>query len=147
LANRGDHVKEGQVLATLESRDLQATAAANKGQVAQAEANLANTENATLPEAIVKAKTDVQSAQEAGTAARKVLESRQKLLAEGALARKLVDDAAVTAAAADAALATAKEHLRALESASAQAQINMARAQVEAAQGQYRSAEAQVAYS
>jgi RND family efflux transporter MFP subunit len=89
----------------------------------------------------------VQSAQEAADAARKVLESRQKLLAEGALARKLVDDAAVTAAAANATLATAKEHLRALESAGTQAQINIAKGQVEAAQGQYRSAEAQVAYS
>jgi multidrug efflux pump subunit AcrA (membrane-fusion protein) len=146
-ANRGDHVKAGQLLAVLENRDLQATAAANKGQVAQAEANLANTEHATLPEAVVKAKTDVQSAQEASLAARKVLESRQRLLAEGALARKLVDDAAVQAAVSDASLATAREHLRTLEAAGTQAQLNMARAQVEAAQGQYRTAEAQVAYS
>src|SRR5215469_8794345 len=112
LANRGDHVKEGQLVAVLENRDLAATAASNKGQVAQAEANLQNTELATLPEAIVKAKTDVQSSQEAADAAHKVLESRQRLLAEGALARKLVDDAAVAAAAANAQLATAKEHLR-----------------------------------
>jgi multidrug efflux pump subunit AcrA (membrane-fusion protein) len=147
LANRGDHVKEGQVLAVLENRDLVAAAQANKAQVDQAQANLQNTEHATLPEAIVKARTDVTSAQEAADAARKVLESRQKLLAEGALARKLVDDAAVQAAAANAALATAKEHLRTLESAGTQAQINMARGQVETAQGQFRSAEAQVAYS
>jgi multidrug efflux pump subunit AcrA (membrane-fusion protein) len=147
LANRGDHVKEGQVLAVLENRDLVAAAQANKAQVDQAQANLQNTEHATLPEAIVKAKTDVTSAQEAADAARKVLESRQKLLAEGALARKLVDDAGVQAAAANAALATAQEHLRTLESAGTQAQINMARGQVETAQGQFRSAEAQVAYS
>ena len=38
-ANRGDHVKEGQLLAVLENRDLKAAAAANKGQVDQAEAN------------------------------------------------------------------------------------------------------------
>jgi multidrug resistance efflux pump len=145
--NRGDHVKEGQLLAVLENRDLVAAAAANKGQVAQAQANLQNTEQATLPEAIVKAKTDVESAQEQADAARKVLESRQKLLAEGALARKLVDDASVAAAQANAQLATAKEHLRTLESAGTQAQINIAKGQVEAAQGQFRSAEAQVAYS
>ena len=89
LVNRGDHVKDGQLLAVLEARDLRATAAANKAQVDQAEDNLQNTERATLPEAVVKARTDVQSAQEAADAARKVLESRQKLLAEGALARKL----------------------------------------------------------
>jgi HlyD family secretion protein len=147
LVNRGDHVKTGELLAVLENRDLVAAAAANKGQVVQAEGNLLNTEHATLPEAVVKANTDVQSAQEAADAARKVLESRQKLLQEGALARKLVDDAAVQYAAANAQLTTAKEHLRALETAGTKAQIDIAKGQVETAQGQYRSAEAQVAYS
>jgi HlyD family secretion protein len=147
LVNRGDHVKEGQLLAVLENRDLLATAAANRGQVAQAQANLQATEKVTIPESVVKARTDVQSAQAGADAAKKVLESRQKLFEEGALARKLVDDAAVAAAQAAAQLATAQEHLRTLESAGTQTQIDSARAQVDAAQGQYRSAEAQVAYS
>lgn len=147
LVNRGDHVKAGQLLAVLENRDLVAAAAANKGQVAQAQANLQTTEKVTIPESVVKAKTDVQSFQEAADAAKKVLESRQQLFREGALARKLVDDAAVQYAQAAAQLATAQEHLKALEAAGTQAQIEGARGQVEAAQGQYRSAEAQVAYS
>ena len=104
LVNRGDHVREGQLVAVLENRDLVATAAATKGQVDQAQANLQNTEHATVPEAAVKAKSDVQSAQEAADAAQKVLENRQKLFQEGALARKLVDDAAVLYAAAKAQL-------------------------------------------
>ena len=37
--NRGDHVKAGQLLATLENRDLVAAAAAAKAQLDQAEAN------------------------------------------------------------------------------------------------------------
>jgi multidrug efflux pump subunit AcrA (membrane-fusion protein) len=147
LVNRGDHVKTGQLLAVLENRDLRATAEGNKGQVAQAQANLQTTERVTIPESIVKAKTDVQSSQAAADAAKKVLESRQKLYQEGALARKLVDDAAVTNAQAAAQLATAQEHLRTLESAGTQAQIEGARAQLQAAEGQYRSAEAQVSYS
>src|SRR5271165_4718989 len=44
LVNRGDHVKEGQLLAVLENRGLIAAAAANKGQVSQAQANLVNLE-------------------------------------------------------------------------------------------------------
>lgn len=147
LANRGDHVKVGQLLAVLENRDLVATVAANKGQVAQAQANLQSTERVTVPEAVVKARTDVQSAQAAAGAAKKVLESRQKLFQEGALARKLVDDAAVASAQASAQLATAEEHLKTLESAGTRTQIESARAQLEAAQGQFRSAEAQAAYS
>jgi RND family efflux transporter MFP subunit len=147
LVNRGDHVREGQVVAVLENRDLIAAAAANKGQVEQAQANLQNTEQATIPEAAVKARSDVQSAQEAADAAKKVLDSRQKLFQDGALARKMVDDAAVQYAAAKATLQTAVEHQRTLESAGSQAQINMAKAQVAAAQGQFQSAQAQVAYS
>jgi multidrug efflux pump subunit AcrA (membrane-fusion protein) len=147
LVNRGAHVKAGQLLAVLENRDLLANVAANKGQVAQAQANLQTTEKVTVPESVVKARTDVQSAEAAADAAKKVLESRQRLFQEGALARKLVDDAAVVYAQATAQLATAQEHLRTLQAAGTQAQIESARAQVEAAQGQYRSAEAQVAYS
>jgi multidrug efflux pump subunit AcrA (membrane-fusion protein) len=147
LANRGDHVRANQLLAVLENRDLVATAAANKGQVAQAQANLETTERVTIPESVVKAQTDVQSFQEAADAAKKVLESRQSLFQQGALARKLVDDAAVTYAQTTAQLATAQEHLRALQTAGTKAQIDSARGQVAAAQGQYQSAEAQVSYS
>jgi multidrug efflux pump subunit AcrA (membrane-fusion protein) len=147
LVNRGDVVKKDQLLAVLENRALVANVEANKGQVEQAQANLRNTENATIPEAIVKAQTDVESDQEQYDAAKKVLDSRQELLKEGALSRKLVEDAAVTFTQAKAQLDTAKEHLRDLQTAGKQAQIDQAKAQVTAAQGQLRQAESQVAYS
>src|ERR1017187_10718878 len=38
--NRGDHVKQGQLLATLESRDLKAAVANAKAQVSQATLNV-----------------------------------------------------------------------------------------------------------
>jgi HlyD family secretion protein len=147
LVNRGDQVKKDQLLAVLENKDLVATAAANKGQVDQAQANLQNTEMASIPESIVKAQTDVENYQEQFDAAKQVLDSRQQLLQEGALARKSVDDARVQYATAKAQLDTAKEHLRTLQMAGKQAQIEGARAQVTSAQGQLRSAEAQVAYT
>ena len=99
LVNRGDHVKKDQLLAVLENRDLVAAVAANKGQVDQAEANLHSTEQATIPESVVKAQTDVESDQEQFDAAKKVLESRQKLFEQGALAAQVVDDAGVQYAA------------------------------------------------
>jgi HlyD family secretion protein len=147
LVNRGDTVKEGQLLAVLENRDLAAGVAANKGQVEQAVANLSATEEAAIPESIVKAQTDVESDQEQYDAAKKVLESRQQLLKDGALARKPVDDAAVQFAAAKAQLATAKEHLRALQAAGKQAQIRAAAAAVSAARGQLETSQAQLTYS
>lgn len=146
-ANRGDHVKEGQLLAVLENRDLKASAAANKGQVDQAEANYRTTTMATVPESVVKATTDVQSAQQQLDAAAKALESRKKLLDEGAIARKQVDDQQAVWAAAKAQLDSAQEHLRVLTTAGRQEQIATAQAQVASAQATFQSAEAQVSYS
>ena len=116
LVNRGDHVKAGGLIAVLEHTDLTAVAAGAKGGVDQAEANLRSTTSAAVPEAVIKAQTDVQADQEQLDAARRVLESRQKLFQDGALARKLVDDQQVLFAQAKAQLESAQEHLRALQS-------------------------------
>src|SRR5215469_14376393 len=62
LVNRGDHVKEGQLLAVLENRDLVATALATKGQYGLAEANYRTTTAATVPEEVTKAEADLEAA-------------------------------------------------------------------------------------
>jgi len=146
-ANRGDHVKAGQLLAVLENRDLRAAVAQNKAQLAQAEANLRATTQANVPEAEVKARTDVQSAQQQFDASQKLLESRQNLFKQGALARRQVDEAQVQLAQAKAALDSAQEHLRALNTAGAKEQVATAQAQVTAAEAQLASAEAQLGYT
>jgi RND family efflux transporter MFP subunit len=96
---------------------------------------------------MVKAQTDVQSAQQQVDAAQKLLDSRRGLFQQGALARRLVDEAEVQYATAKAALDTAREHLRVQQAVGNQEQVRAAQGQVEAARGQYQSAEAQVAYS
>src|ERR1035438_3484313 len=48
--NRGDHVKQGQLLAELENRDLTAQVAEGQGAVLQAESNLRSTSGASIPE-------------------------------------------------------------------------------------------------
>jgi multidrug efflux pump subunit AcrA (membrane-fusion protein) len=145
--NRGDHVTQGQLLAVLESRDLAGAAAESKGQVDQAEASYRVTTGASLPEEIVKSRGEVQSAQQSMEATQKLLENRQKLLAEGAIARKLVDDAQVSYAQARVQFQTAQEHLRSLESVAKESQTKGAAAQVDAAKGHFQSAEAQLGYS
>jgi RND family efflux transporter MFP subunit len=147
LVQRGDHVKQGQLLAILESRDLTAGAAESQAQLAQAEANLRSTTSAQVPEAIVKAQTDVDSDQQAEDAARKLLDNREKLFQQGALARKLVDDAQVAYAQAHGALVAAQEHLRTLQAVGKQEQIKTASSQVEAARSHLQSSQAQVSYS
>src|SRR5439155_23354183 len=69
LVNRGDHVKQGQLLAVLENRDLVGGAVASKGQYAQAEANYRTTASASVPEQVTKAQADVEAARQALDAA------------------------------------------------------------------------------
>jgi len=147
LVNRGDHVKANQLLAVLENRDLSAAVAESRGLLQQAESNLRSTSDASIPEQITKAQTDVQAGQQALDAAQRVLDSRKKLLEQGAIARKLVDDAEVSYAQAKGQLEAAKEHFKALQSVGKQELVKTAQAQVEAARGHLQSAEAQVSYS
>jgi HlyD family secretion protein len=147
LVNRGDHVKQGQLLAVLENRDLVAAQVASRGQYAQAEANYRSTTAAAVPEQVTKAQTDVESARQSLDAARRLLDSREQLFKEGAVPRKQVDEAHVAYAQAKAQFETAQQHLNALQSVGKEEQIKGAAGQLETAKGQYESAQAQVAYS
>ncbi len=145
--NRGDHVKQGQLLAVLENGDLIAAAAESRGAVDQAESNLRTTEGATVPEALVKAQTDVQSARTARDNAKKVVDSREQLLKQGALAQRQVDESRVAYSQAEATLEAAQEHLSTLQSVSKEEQIKGAAAQLQSAKAHLESQETQVAYS
>lgn len=147
LVNRGDHVRQGQLLAELENRDLAAAAQESRGQYTQAESNYRATTSATLPEEVTKAQGDLDAAREAMDAAKKLLDSRQQLFKEGALARKAVDEAQVQYAQARAQFDTAQQHLQALQSVGKQEQIRAAEGQLQAARGHYETAEAQLSYS
>src|SRR6266851_10346762 len=95
LVNRGDHVRVGQLLAELEAGDLAAGAEESKHQFEQTQAAYQTLTGATAPEDKVKAQSDVQTAQQALDAAKKLYDNRVALQREGALAQKLVDDAKV----------------------------------------------------
>jgi len=147
FVHRGDHVREGQLLATLENRDLAAAALESKGLYDQAKANYQATTEASLPEELTKSKQDVQASKQAVDAAERQLESRQALFKQGALARKMVEDAQVTAAQARSQYETALEHLNALQNVGRQQQVKAAQAQVESARAHYQGAEAQLSYT
>jgi HlyD family secretion protein len=144
--NRGDHVKQGQLLAVLDNRDLIDAAAESKGAVEQAESNLRTAEVSTIPDSMVKAQTDLESAREARDNAKAVMESRQQLFKEGALAGRSVDEARMAYAQAESQYHASQEHLKTLESVR-QDQIKSAAAQVTSAKAHNDSQEAQVAYS
>jgi HlyD family secretion protein len=89
----------------------------------------------------------VEAARQAAEAAQKVLDSRQQLFQQNALARRQVDEAQVAWVQATSNLRSAEEHLHALQSVSRDEQIKAAQAQVEAAKAHLQSVEAQAGYS
>src|SRR5580704_4441205 len=67
--NRGDHVREGQLLAVLENRDLAAAALESKQLYEQAAANYRATSAASVPEQVTTAEANLKAAKEALDAA------------------------------------------------------------------------------
>jgi HlyD family secretion protein len=147
LVKRGSPVRQGQLLAVLENRDLSAAAQENKGSYEQAQASYETTTAATLPEEIRKAEADAQQAQQALDAQEKVFESRQQLFAQGALPRKELDQSRVDVTLARNQAAITKKHLDALMAVGRQQELKSAAGQLESATGKYLGAEAQLGYS
>ncbi|MGC2696436.1 MAG: efflux RND transporter periplasmic adaptor subunit [Candidatus Angelobacter sp.] len=144
---RGQKVQQGQLLATLESRDIAATALDNKGAFEQAEATYSTSVGATLPEEIAKAELDVQTAQQELDAQQKLYSSREDLYKQGALPRKDLDAAAVSLAQAKSAYNIAKKHLDGLNAVGKQGALKSASGQLTSAKGKLMNAEAQLSYT
>jgi HlyD family secretion protein len=144
---RGDHVRQGQVVAELENKDLVGAAAEAKTGIDVAESNLRATEGSTIPEAVVKAQTDLEAARQARDSAKKVLDSREKLFKDGALAGRQVDESRLAYIQAEGQYQAAEEHSKTLQGVGKEEQTKSAAAQVQTAKAHYESQQAQVAYS
>lgn len=147
LVKRGSAVKQGQLLAVLENRDLSAAAQDTEGAYKQAEATYETTTAANLPEEIQKAEADAQQALQARDAQEKVFESRQQLFEQGALPRKELDQSRVDVTQARNQYAIAKKHLDALMAIGKQQELKAAAGNLQSAKGKYLGAQAQLSYS
>ncbi len=147
LVKRGSPVRQGQLLAVLENRDLSAAAQENKGSYEQAQASYETTTAAGLPEEIRKAEADAQQAQQVLDAQEKVFQSRQLLFEQGALPRRELDQSRVDVTQARNQSAITKKHLDALMAIGKQQELKSAAGQLESAKGKYLGAEAQLSYS
>jgi HlyD family secretion protein len=145
--NRGDRVDKGQLLAELESADLEAAALESQGEYEQALSALRSTAAASVPDELVKAQTEVKAAKQALDAAETVYNSRQDLFKQGALARRQVDEAQVAWVQAQAQYETARQHLISLEKVGKEELIKAAEAQVQVAKGRVDAARAQLSYA
>lgn len=145
--NRGDRVKAGQLLATLENRDLAASELENKGALAQAEAAYTSTTTAGLPEEMRKAELDAEAAKQALDAEQKLYDSRENLFKQGALPRKDLDQARVNLTQAKSQYEIAQQHWNALQAGGKERALKSASGQLESARGKYLGSQAQLRYS
>jgi HlyD family secretion protein len=144
---RGAHVKAGQLLATLENRDLTAAAMDNRGAYTAAQATYATTTEAQVPEEYQKAQLDVAQAKANLDLNQSIVNARKQLFAEGAIPGRDLDTAQASLVQAQAAYDAAAKHLESQKSVTHKASLQAAKGQLTSAQGKYQGAEAQVSYS
>jgi HlyD family secretion protein len=144
---RGAHVKKGQLLVSLEDRDLQGSALDSKGAVTSAQAAYATTTRATIPEQVQKAQLDVDQAKANLEVAARTADERKKLLQQGAIAGRDVDTAIAAEVQAQATYDAAVKHLQSVEGTTRKTDEEAAKGQLTSAQGRLINAEAQVIYA
>ena len=126
---RGSPVHVGQLLATLENKDLVGALTENQGTYEQAEA--------TYNSALQAASQDLKIAREQLDAAQKLYDGRVTLYKQGAMAEKDVQDASI-------ALTQARNQY---DIAEKKYNLQVAEGQLTAAKGKTASAEAQLSYT
>jgi multidrug efflux pump subunit AcrA (membrane-fusion protein) len=144
---RGAHVRKGQLLVSLEDRDLQGSALDSKGGLTSAQAAYATTTRATIPEQVQKAQLDVDQAKANLEVATRTADERRKLLQQGAIAGRDVDTAIAAQVQAQAAYDAAVKHLQSVEATTRKTDEEASRGQLTSAQGRLINAEAQVTYA
>jgi HlyD family secretion protein len=91
--DKGDRVKEGEVLVRLEDDEYQAQLTQAKGQFSSLQANLDRALNGSRPEEIAQALANVNTAQSDLDNARITLDRNKRLLKDGVVSLQVVDDA------------------------------------------------------
>jgi HlyD family secretion protein len=136
---KGDRVKQGQVLVRLEDDEYRAQVLQARGNLAALEARLAELQAGSRPEEIARAKSDVETSRADLENARVNLERVRKLVAEGVMAKQSLDDA------------QARYDSQAARTASLQRTADLAvlgprKEQIDAVRGQIDQARGQLAY-
>ena len=144
---RGSHVKAGQLLVSLEDKDLAATAVDNGGTLTAAEATYQETTKAQVPEETQKAELDVAQTKATLDLKQSIVNGRRKLFAEGAIPGRDLDTAQADLVQAQAAFDTATKHLQSVQNVSRAATNKNAQGQLTSAKGKYENAQAMLSYA
>src|SRR5439155_19394622 len=147
FVQRGARVRAGQPLIELENRDLAGAETESRATYEQAQATYETTARATVPQELQKAELDARAAKDALDAQQAIYDNRQRLLREGAIAEKDVNDARVALSQARAQYETARKRLEDLQGFMRDQELKAAAAQREAAKGRFDAAQAQLGYT
>lgn len=146
-ARKGDNVTAGQVLAILQSKDVEAQLAEASASLMDAEATLQKTSAGTLPTDIERARGQVQSAEAMLNQAQKNYDRRKELFSQGAIPNRdlLVSETELSQA--KTAYDVAKRTLNLLQQHSGKTDILIAESRVQQAKGRKSLAEAQLQFT
>ncbi|MBW4691743.1 MAG: efflux RND transporter periplasmic adaptor subunit [Lyngbya sp. HA4199-MV5] len=144
LVQEGDRVREGQILAYMDASNLQGQYTQARGQLAQAQANLAKIIAGNRPQDIAQAAAQVANDRAALASAESTFEQNQQLFKDGALAQR---DLITSRASRDQAAAQVRKSQQALDLqkvGSRSEDVATARAQVLSAQGAVETIQADI---
>lgn len=136
LANEGDRVEKGDLLAVLDKERLQENVDRAEAQLAKEKATLEKFETGTRPEEIRRARAQVKAASAEAENAERTYRRLRELAAKGVVARQQVDDAEAAWLTAKAQQNAAEETLKLALAGPRQEEIREARANLDAARAQ-----------
>ena len=144
---RGSHVVAGQLMATLENKDLEAAAVDVAGAYSAAKGAYATATQTTVPDDATKAKMDLAQARAALDLDNRIVRSREQLLAQGAIPGRDLDTSRAAAVQAQSAYDIALQHDEAVSKSGSRASLEFAKGTLESAKGKYLGAQAQLSYT
>lgn len=144
---RGAKVHQGELLATLENKDLSAAVVDNQGAYTAAQAAYDTATKAQAPEDLTKAKLDLAQAKANLDLDQSIVNARSELFTQGAIPGRDLDTAKAALVQAQAAYDIAQQHLDSLQKVSSQATIKSAQGALESARGKYLGAQAELSYT
>lgn len=142
---KGDRVKQGQVLVRLEDDEYRAQMQQARGNLIALQARLKELENGSRPEEISKAKADLEVSRADLSNAKISLDRTKNLVSQGVMAKQALDDAQARYDGQVARVASLERTFDLIKIGPRQEQIDAVRGQIEQAKGSVAFAETQLA--
>ena len=147
LVQRGDRVKKGQLLLTLENKDLTGAAQDNEGAYKTAQAEYVRQMKSAVPEDFTRAAYDLKQAQADYNLNKSIVAAREKLFRQGAIPGRDLDTARNALLQAQATLELAQAHYKAMQTATHEAEMQAAHGALQSASGRLENAKAMLSYT